>query len=56
MAYKKINIKYYNHKCSEFLSHLIGHEGQGSILSLLKQLNYANELYAYPYFNSTSCI
>jgi insulysin len=36
----------YQSKPTRYLSHLIGHEGKGSLLSLLKSLHYAQELYA----------
>ncbi len=36
----------YKKKPSNYLSHLIGHEGNGSILELLKQKGWANELSA----------
>lgn len=41
-------------KPTRYISHLIGHEGQGSLLSLLKQKHYALELYADD--SSKSCI
>jgi insulysin len=41
-------------KPTRYLSHLIGHEGQGSLLSLLKEKDYALELYADD--ASKSCI
>jgi len=34
----------YEAKPSNYLSHLIGHEGEGSVLSLLKKKGWANEL------------
>jgi secreted Zn-dependent insulinase-like peptidase len=33
-------------RCDEYLGHLIGHEGQGSILSALKGLDLAHEIRA----------
>ena len=36
----------YQCKPTRYLSHLIGHEGKGSLLSLLKSHHYAQELYA----------
>jgi insulysin len=36
----------YQSKPTRYISHLIGHEGKGSLLSYLKQLHYAQELYA----------
>lgn len=36
----------YETKPQRYLSHLIGHEGKGSILSMLRNLNYATELSA----------
>jgi nardilysin len=36
----------YHSKCHEYLSHLIGHEGSGSILSTLKDQNLAYEITA----------
>ena len=39
-------MSFYNCKPFSYISHLIGHEGNGSILSLLKKLGYANELSA----------
>jgi len=36
----------YESKPTRYLSHLIGHEGKGSLLSLLKAKHYAQELYA----------
>ena len=36
----------YKCKPTRYLSHLIGHEGKGSLLSLLKSHHYAQELYA----------
>lgn len=36
----------YRSKCHEYLSHLIGHEGSGSILSILKDLDLAYEITA----------
>ena len=34
------------HKATHYLGWLIGHEGQGSIMSLLKKKNWAHEIYA----------
>ena len=42
----------YRQKPGHYLSHLIGHEGKGSILELLKYKGWANGLYAG---NSRSC-
>ena len=39
-------IENFNHKPASYLSHLIGHEGPGSILAELKRMNYANSLSA----------
>eukprot|EP01035_Chromulina_nebulosa_P018086 gene18086-23734_t len=39
-------IALYNTKPTGYISHLLGHEGKGSILSVLKSLNYANYLSA----------
>ena len=36
----------YKSKPTRYLSHLIGHEGKGSLLSCLKSHNYAQELYS----------
>jgi insulysin len=36
----------YMSKPTRYISHLIGHEGKGSLLSLLKSRHYATELYA----------
>lgn len=36
-----------------YLSHLVGHEGEGSLLSLLKYKGWANRLSAGPYESST---
>jgi len=47
-------LSYWESKPSRYLSHLIGHEGQGSLLSLLKEKDYALELYADD--SSNSCI
>jgi len=38
--------KYYTTKPGEYASHLIGHEGEGSLLSSLKDLGYVDELSA----------
>ena len=38
--------EYYTVKPDRYLSHLIGHEGKGSLLSLLKDRGWANELSA----------
>jgi insulysin len=40
--------KYYHKKPEDYLSHLIGHEGEGSILALLKSKGWANELISGP--------
>lgn len=40
--------KVYRHTPCHYLSHLIGHEGDGSILKLLKDLKWANSLSAGP--------
>jgi insulysin len=37
---------HYKSKPTRYLSHLLGHEGQGSVLSLLKELQWAHELSA----------
>lgn len=47
-------LDHWQSKPTRYLSHLIGHEGQGSLLSLLKQKDYALELYADD--ASKSCI
>eukprot|EP01101_Sappina_pedata_P000854 TRINITY_DN11001_c0_g1_i1.p1 TRINITY_DN11001_c0_g1~~TRINITY_DN11001_c0_g1_i1.p1 ORF type:complete len:972 (+),score=420.53 TRINITY_DN11001_c0_g1_i1:59-2917(+) len=39
----------YREKAAGYLSHLIGHESEGSILSLLKKKGWANALSAGPY-------
>jgi insulysin len=39
-------LKMYKHKPTRYLSHLIGHEGNGSLLSCLKAKHYAQELYS----------
>jgi insulysin len=44
----------YKSKPTRYLSHLIGHEGKGSLLSLLKAKHYAQELYADD--SSKSCV
>ena len=44
----------YNTKPTRYLSHLLGHEGTGSLLSLLKSKQYATELYADD--GSKSCV
>mmetsp|Transcript_41918 Transcript_41918/g.100697 ORF Transcript_41918/g.100697 Transcript_41918/m.100697 type:complete len:1075 (+) Transcript_41918:137-3361(+) len=36
----------YRSKPTQYLSHLLGHEGKGSLLSLLKAKHYATDLYA----------
>jgi insulysin len=36
----------YTSKPTQYLSHLLGHEGKGSLLSLLKARHYATDLYA----------
>ena len=36
----------YRSKPTRYLSHLLGHEGKGSLLSLLKSKHYATDLYA----------
>ena len=38
--------KKYDTKATHYLGWLIGHEGQGSIMSLLKKKNWAHEIYA----------
>ena len=43
----------YESKPASYLSHLIGHEGRGSVLSLLKQKGWANGL-SSGLFNSGS--
>ena len=51
---KKLELKFtipdmsehYKSKPSEYLSHLIGHEGEGSLLSLLKRKTWVNALWA----------
>ena len=40
------SLKLYQTKPTRYLSHLLGHEGKGSLLSLLKAKSYAQELYA----------
>ena len=47
-------LAHWQSKPSRYMSHLIGHEGQGSLLSLLKEKDYALELYADD--SSKSCI
>lgn len=44
----------YRSKPTRYLSHLLGHEGTGSLLSLLKAKHYATELYADD--SSKSCV
>ncbi|KAG7370665.1 secreted/periplasmic Zn-dependent peptidase, insulinase-like protein [Nitzschia inconspicua] len=44
----------YKSKPTRYLSHLVGHEGTGSLLSLLKSKQYVTELYADD--SSKSCI
>jgi insulysin len=44
---------FYKHKPTRYLSHLIGHEGNGSLLSCLKAKHYAQELYSDD--SSASC-
>lgn len=44
----------YGSKPTRYLSHLVGHEGGGSLLSLLKSRHYATELYADD--GSRSCV
>jgi insulysin len=44
----------YKCKPTRYLSHLLGHEGSGSLLSLLKSKQYATELYADD--GSKSCV
>lgn len=44
----------YTNKPTRYLSHLLGHEGKGSLLSLLKAKHYVQELYADD--NSKSCM
>jgi insulysin len=39
-------IEHYREKPTAFLGHLLGHEGEGSLLSLLKRLGWANGLSA----------
>jgi len=41
--------KHYLKKPTHYLAHLIGHESQGSLLSLLKKKGLANELIAGSY-------
>ena len=36
----------YGRKAEEYLSHLVGHEGEGSLLAALKARNWATELCA----------
>lgn len=38
---------------ARYLSHLVGHEGSGSLLSLLKAKGWANGLSAGPYESAT---
>ncbi len=47
-------LAHWQSKPTRYISHLLGHEGQGSLLSLLKQKHYALELYADD--ASKSCI
>lgn len=44
---------FYRSKPVRYLSHLIGHESDGSILSLLKSMGWANGLYASEYQSIT---
>ena len=39
--------------CARYLAHLVGHEGSGSLLSLLKTKGWANGLSAGPYESAT---
>ncbi|CAM9764518.1 unnamed protein product, partial [Sphacelaria rigidula] len=45
--------KHYRSKPDGYLSHLVGHEGSGSLLSLLKRKGWANGLSAGPYESAT---
>lgn len=47
-------VSLYRSKPTRYLSHLLGHEGTGSLLSLLKSKQYATELYADD--SSKSCV
>ena len=40
------NSSHYRANPGKYISHLVGHEGEGSILALLKKKNWATELYA----------
>ncbi len=56
--------KWYESKPGEYISHLIGHEGPGSLLSELKRRGWCSALIAYPetlargfgFFNINTCI
>ncbi|CAN0379487.1 unnamed protein product [Laminaria digitata] len=45
--------KYFRSKPAGYLAHLVGHEGSGSLLSLLKTKGWANGLSAGPYESAT---
>jgi secreted Zn-dependent insulinase-like peptidase len=38
---------YYKKHVSDYISHVVGHEGKNSLLSILKMKKYASELSAY---------
>lgn len=45
------NIHFYKEGPSRYLSHLIGHEGEGSIFHIIKELGkYIHQLIAVPHF------
>jgi secreted Zn-dependent insulinase-like peptidase len=37
----------YKHHAEDYICHVIGHEGEASLLSLLKNLQYATEIVSY---------
>lgn len=43
------SIRYYKEGPCSYLSHLIGHEGNGSLFFALKKLGQSNIVYAYVY-------
>ena len=48
--------KFYEYKPYEYLSHLLGHESEGSIYYFLKQQEYITALYAGPFEQDSSVI
>eukprot|EP00752_Nemacystus_decipiens_P002074 g1985.t1 len=44
---------HFRSKPASYISHLVGHEGPGSLLSLLKCKGWANYLSAYPYMSAS---